>query len=244
VNVIILMAGHSDKFSESGYKYPKCLVEVQQRPIVEHVVDNIKPLLIEDNKVIFIIRKSDSDKYYLENILQLLVPDSCVVKVTGNNSGAAISTLLAIEEINKSEPIVIINGDQIIDKNHLELVNNFKDSDGGTVVFKSVHPRWSYVKCDEKGFVIEAAEKKPISNLATAGFYYFHSADDYFKFTKSMILKDAHINNMFYVCPVFNEMILAKKKITVTEIDSNKYHSLMDPDMVTIYEKFLELKKN
>ena len=236
MNIVILLAGPSDAFSESGYKYPKALVEVRNRPIIEHVVDNIRPLFHENNKIIFVTRENDNTKFYLDNILQLLVPGSSVVPVYGNTSGAAISTLLSIEKIDNSKSLLIINGDQIIDENLLELVNRLKGSDGGTVVFKSVHPRWSYVRCDEQGYVVEAAEKKPISNLATAGFYYYKRASDFIKFAKQMIMKDAHIDNNFYVCPVFNEMILAQKKITITEIDSNKYHSLMDPEMLSIYE--------
>ena len=236
MNIVILLAGPSDEFSESGHKYPKTLVEVRNRPIIEHVVDNIRPLFHENNKIIFVTRENDNTKFYLDNILQLLVPGSSVVPVYGNTSGAAISTLLSIEKIDNSKSLLIINGDQIIDENLLELVNRLKGSDGGTVVFKSVHPRWSYVRCDEQGYVVEAAEKKPISNLATAGFYYYKRASDFIKFAKQMIMKDAHIDNNFYVCPVFNEMILAQKKITITEIDSNKYHSLMDPEMLSIYE--------
>ena len=236
MNIVILLAGPSDAFSESGHKYPKALVEVRNRPIIEHVVDNIRPLFHENNKIIFVTRENDNTKFYLDNILQLLVPGSSVVPVYGNTSGAAISTLLSIEKIDNSKSLLIINGDQIIDENLLELVNRLKGSDGGTVVFKSVHPRWSYVRCDEQGYVVEAAEKKPISNLATAGFYYYKRASDFIKFAKQMIMKDAHIDNNFYVCPIFNEMILAQKKITITEIDSNKYHSLMDPEMLSIYE--------
>jgi dTDP-glucose pyrophosphorylase len=244
VNVIILMAGPSDKFSEAGYKYPKTLVEINNKPIVEIVIDNLRPLITSANKIIFVTRKVDNDKFYLDNILKLLVPDAFLVEVTGEISGAAVSTLLAIEKVDMLDSLLILNGDQIIDENPLNLVNKLKDFDGGTVVFKSIHPRWSYVKCDEDGFVVEAEEKKPISNLATAGFYYFKNAKKYYEYTKSMILKGAHIDSMFYVCPVFNEMILDQKKINVTEINSNQYHSLMDSEMVSIYEKFLEQSNN
>ena len=51
--------------------------------------------------------------------------------------------------------------------------------DGGVIVFDSVHPRWSFVRVDKAGFVIETAEKRPISRLATAGFYYFRRGADF-----------------------------------------------------------------
>jgi len=49
-----------------------------------------------------------------------------------------------------------------------------QELDAGTIVFDSVHPRWSFVKTNEKGLVIEAAEKRPPSRNATAGFYHFN----------------------------------------------------------------------
>lgn len=244
MNVIILMAGSSDKFYESGCKYPKSLVEIDNRPVVERVVENIGPLITDGNKIIFITNKIDNDKFYLNNILKLLVPNSIVVEVSGEVAGAAISTLLAIKEIDMLEPLVIINGDQIIDESPVKLVNYLEGFDAGTVVFESIHPRWSYVRCDEQGFVVEAEEKNPISTLATAGFYFYKIAKDYFKFTKSMILKNASIDDMFYICPVFNEMILAQKNIAIIEIKRKQYHSLMDPEMVASYENFLEKAAN
>ncbi len=62
------------------------------------------------------------------------------------------------------------------------------------VIFPDVHPRWSFVKCDADGNVIEAAEKRPISNLATEGFYYFGSGAAFVEAAEAMILKDASVN--------------------------------------------------
>ena len=114
-----------------------------------------------------------------------------------------------------------------------------KDADAGVVVFKAVHPRWSFVQCDESGYVVESAEKKPISNLATAGVYYYKKADSFIEAAKRMILKGSHVNNIYYVCPVFNEMILDGKKIVVSEIEHTEYHSLSTPNLVSKYEEYL-----
>jgi dTDP-glucose pyrophosphorylase len=87
------------------------------------------------------------------------------------------------------------------------------DVDGGILTFESTHPKWSFAKTDENGFVTEVAEKKPISNLATCGIYYWKKGSDYVKFAEQMIKKNIRVNNEFYVCPVFNEAIADSKKI-------------------------------
>jgi len=162
-----------------------------------------------------------------------------VISAPGDTAGGAVSALLSIASVDMSDSLLIINGDQIIEDNLLELVINFDGLDAGVVVFNSVHPRWSYVACDKDGYVVEAAEKKPISDLATAGFYYYKLTSDFFEAVESMILKDSHVNGMFYVCPVFNEMVLNNKKIGTFKIDMKKYHSLMNPEMVRQYESYL-----
>ena len=91
------------------------------------------------------------------------------------------------------------------------------DADGGIVTFKATHPKWSYAKVDENGYVTEVAEKNPISNNATVGYYYWKHGSDFVKYGKQMIERDVRVNNEFYVCPVFNEAIADGKKIRIAE---------------------------
>ncbi len=241
MNLIVLMAGSSELFVETGEKYPKALIEIDGEPIIKHVVRNIQALIDMSDKVVFIVNEDESQKYYLKDIINLLVPDSCVMEVKGKTSGAACTALLAVEHINDSEPLLIVNGDQIIDVDYRHVMDEFNgaDADGGILIFESVHPRWSYVKIKNEK-VVEAAEKKPISKNATAGFYFFKYASEFIRYTKQVIIKDANLDGNFYICPVYNEMILGHGYIKVVKIEAKQYHSLMSPDMVLNYKKFLE----
>jgi hypothetical protein len=91
--------------------------------------------------------------------------------------------------------------------------------DGGILTFKATHPKWSYAKLNEDGFVSEVAEKKVISDEATVGIYYWRHGSDYVKYAEQMIKKDIRTNGEFYTCPVFNEAIGHNKKIRVKTID-------------------------
>ena len=97
-------------------------------------------------------------------------------------------------------------------------VENSK-SDGYILTFESMHPKWSYIKVDQKNYVTEVAEKKPISNIATVGIYYWKHGKDFVKYAEQMISKNIRVNNEFYVCPVYNEAILDNKKIQKFDID-------------------------
>jgi len=87
--------------------------------------------------------------------------------------------------------------------------------------------------------VVEAAEKRPISRLATAGFYYFARGRDFVDATSEMIKKDAHVNGQFYICPCYNELILRQRRIGVRVIPRSAYRSLAAPGDVHAYEAHL-----
>ena len=107
------------------------------------------------------------------------------------------------------------NSDQFVDWDSNKFMYSMiaDEIDGGILTFPSTHPKWSYAKLDDKGFVSEVAEKIPISEHATVGIYYWRHGADYVKYANQMIKKDIRVNNEFYVCPVFNEAIKDGKRI-------------------------------
>jgi NDP-sugar pyrophosphorylase family protein len=245
MNLIVLMAGPSDSFQNVSQKYPKPLIEINGETIIDRVVKNLTPLFDCSNSIVFIIRKTDNQKFYLKNVINLLVPKALIVETNGETAGAVCTALLAIGHLNDDQPLIITNGDQIIDTDYLDKLSIFKDSeaDAGVVIFKSVHPRWSYVKVGNNGNVTESAEKKPISNSATAGFYLYKKASMFVEYAKQMIMKDANLDGYFYICPVFNEMILEQKIIKTFTIQPQQYHSFMSPEMLIDYKDFLDRKE-
>jgi dTDP-glucose pyrophosphorylase len=94
------------------------------------------------------------------------------------------------------------------------------DLDAGIVSFKASHPKWSYARVDENNFVVEVAEKNPISDIATVGIYYWKHGSDFVNYAGKMIDKNIRVNNEFYVCPVFNEAILDNKKIKTFDVSN------------------------
>ncbi len=138
----------------------------------------------------------------------------------GLTEGAACTTLLAKDLINNDNPLLMANSDQVIEWNSNECLYAFDADaiDGGILTFKATHPKWSYAKVGDDGFVCEVAEKNPISDNATVGIYYWKRGSDYVKYAEQMINKNIRVNNEFYVCPVFNEAISDWKKIRIKEV--------------------------
>jgi HAD superfamily hydrolase (TIGR01509 family) len=217
MNVLIPMAGRGSRFADVGYTFPKPLIEVNGKPMIQVVLENLN---IEANYT-FVVRKEHYEKYSLQYLLTLIAPGCNIVQVDELTEGSACTTLLAKEFIDNDDPLLLANSDQFMEWNSNECLYAFNADgiDGGILTFKATHPKWSYAKVGEDGFVSEVAEKKPISNDATVGVYFWKKGSDYVKYSEQMIQKDIRTNGEFYICPAFNEAIADGKKFRIKEVD-------------------------
>lgn len=239
MNIVILMAGAGKDFEEQGHSYPKYLLEIHNKPIIQRVVESLKNL---GDNIICIIRKEDQEKFFLGDMMKILCPQVRVITVENITKGAVCTALFAIEEINNDDELLVINGDQLIKSNLYTAIADFRkrNLDGGILTFKSVHPRWSFVALDENGLVIETSEKRPISNNATAGCYYYAHGKDFVNACFNVIEKDESLNGIYYISSTYNEMILEQKKIGIFEIPRKDYISFANYQM---YESYLSHRK-
>jgi HAD superfamily hydrolase (TIGR01509 family) len=211
LNILIPMAGAGSRFEQAGYTFPKPLIEIRGKPMIQAVVENLNI----DANYIFVVQKKHREKYNLDSLLNLITPNCKIVSVDGITEGAACTALLAKEFINNDDPLFFANSDQIVDWDSNEFMYKMQETnaDGGIVTFTSTHPKWSFAKVDNNGLVTEVTEKNPISNIATVGYYFWKNGKDFVKYAESMISNNIRFNNEFYVCPVFNEAIKDGKKI-------------------------------
>jgi HAD superfamily hydrolase (TIGR01509 family) len=211
LNVLIPMAGAGSRFEQAGYTFPKPLIEVKGKPMIQVVVENLN---LEAN-YIYVVQKSHRQKYNLDTLLNLITPGCKIVETEGLTEGAACTALLAKEFINNDAPLFFANSDQFVEWDSNEFMYKMQetDADGGIVTFTATHPKWSFAKVDDNGLVTEVAEKNPISDIATVGYYYWKNGSDFVKYAEQMIEKDIRVNNEFYVCPVFNQAIEDCKQI-------------------------------
>lgn len=236
LNILIPMAGAGSRFESVGYTFPKPLIDVNGKPMIQVVIDNLN---IEAN-YIYVVQKNHSEKYNLKSLLNLLTPNCKVIEVDGLTEGAACTALMAKNFIDNNNPLLIVNSDQFVewDSNEFMYKMNETKCDGGILTFKSTHPKWSFVKKDKNGIVLEVAEKNPISDDATVGIYYWKKGSDFVKYSEFMIQKNLRVNKEFYICPVFNLAIEDSKKIRAVSI--SKMWGLGTPEDLKF---FLENKK-
>jgi HAD superfamily hydrolase (TIGR01509 family) len=230
-NILIPMAGNGSRFFNAGYKDPKPLIDVDGKPMIQRVVENIS---IPGN-YIFIVQAEHYERYSLEAVLTRLVPGCTIIQVDGVTDGAARTALLAKQYIDNQRPLIIANSDQILDWDSSDFISQLLEIgvDGNMALFLANEEKWSYAKI-KNSRIVEVAEKVVISNNASTGIYGWAKGSDYVKYAEQMIDKNIRVNNEFYICPVYNEAIQDNKRILPIFIDT--MHGLGTPEDL---ERFL-----
>lgn len=239
INIVIPMAGSSSLASELEEHYPSPLVEIAGSPLIQLVLENLAELG-DDLSFTVIMQDSDAKKFHLDSTIKMLSTSSAnIVKLQKDTAGALCSILMAVEHFRVSEPMVICNWDQLFDK---DVLRNFiheaisSNADAAMLTFKSVHPRWCYVRA-ANGVIEEAVEKNPISNQAIAGVYYFKSGAEFSELATKAILNGRDVDGRFYTSGVINEYILKGQTVLAVGLANSKYHSLYTGRRLREYEK-------
>jgi NDP-sugar pyrophosphorylase family protein len=238
MNIIIPLAG-SIKITKESH-YPLLLHELLGKPLIEYVTDNLKTIK-GNNTFYYILNEKDCIKYHLDKTLKLLTPNCEITIIKTPCKGAVCSILMAVDKINLSEETIIVNSDQIFNKD-LNSIHSFftkNDCDGGVITFSSVHPRWSYILCDDNNNVLQAVEKNPISKNAIAGFYYFKTFKLFLDCSFNSIEIEDFQENKLYTSALINQLVLLNKKVMNFSIDKEDYKSFFTIQKINEFEKNL-----
>jgi dTDP-glucose pyrophosphorylase len=234
LNIVIPMSGLGSRFKDAGYIMPKPLIDINGKTMIQRVVDNLN----FNGRYIFLALKDHCDQFNLKELLNGYCGDNpCeIVVVEKLTEGAACTALLAEHLIDNDDPLIIANSDQLVgfDPNKfLETMKSY-NADGGILTFKNKNPKWSFAKLKENtNSVIEVAEKNPISDNATVGIYWYKHGKYFVNGAKQMIAKNKRVNSEFYICPVYNELILNGMQIYNYPV--NEMIGLGTPEDFSIY---------
>lgn len=230
------MAGNGSRFVKEGYKEPKPLILVNGKPMIELVIENLKPK--RHHQFIFICHANHTQNYPLKRILEGKSPGCKIIEVDKITEGPACTALFAKKYINNTDQLMIANCDQYIDidiNQYLSVLE--KNIDALIMTMKANDEKWSYIELNEKKEITRVVEKEIVSDEATVGIYNYKYGQDFVKSAEAMIAKNLRVNNEFYVAPAYNEMISDGKKIEFFNIGTlgKGMHGLGTPDDLKAY---------
>ncbi|HEY6896847.1 MAG TPA: glycosyltransferase family 2 protein [Rhodocyclaceae bacterium] len=207
LNIVLPIAGRGSRFAAVGYEVPKPLIPVRGVPMIELVVDNLRPQ--RAHRFIFLALQEHIERWDIAARLEHIAPGCTVIPVNQVTEGAACTVLLARDEINNAMPLMIANTDQYIATDLEAYLSQASAAgcDGMIMTFTADHPKWSYVRKDSRDQVVEVVEKQVISDEATVGIYNFSRGTDFVSAADAMIANNLRVNGEFYVAPTYNQLI-------------------------------------
>jgi NDP-sugar pyrophosphorylase family protein len=216
MKVIIPMSGMSSRFSAVGYSIPKYLIEVDNKKIIEHIVE----LYPKDSDFIFIINEKHKTQTNIVEVLEDIVENGIIVIIPSHKNGPVFSVSQFDDLIDDDEQVVVNYCDFSMywDYDDFEKFINETDCDGCVVCYTGFHPHmlgsdnYAFCKTDENNKILEIREKQPftddkMSEFASTGTYYFKKGSYIKKYFKQLIDEDISINGEYYVSLVYNLLI-------------------------------------
>ena len=205
MNIIIPIAGKDERF-EQTFHTTKPLVPVQGRPLIQWCVELLP---FAQSSITFIVLAEEDKKYQIRKHLQEIFPEARVALIPRLTAGAACTVLSQKERINSDEELFIFLADIYFQTDFSRLEAKYSSDIKGIIpTFFSNQQKYSYALLGDDGkTVAKVAEKEVISSNASAGCYYFRQGRDFVWAAESMIKKNLRVNNLFYICPVYNQLI-------------------------------------
>lgn len=237
LNVVILAGGKAAiEAQRNAGEYPDYLAEHGNTSLIENLIEKCNEL--EPRTIICLFSNGDASKYHLSNMVAQISSVAMVIPVNDKTMGAACTALLASDEIDNDSELLIMGSNEFLDVSLKQILTAFRNStaEAGVVTFKSVHPRYSFVRLDDNGEVIESTEKNPISSNAITGTFWFKHGKNFVCAAQNLIRKDAMVDGIFYIAPVLNEFVLNGQRIVSYRIDAEQYHPLKGPTQIQVYE--------
>jgi dTDP-glucose pyrophosphorylase len=211
LNIVVPMAGRGSRFADAGYTLPKPLITLHGVPMIQLVIANLTPTVA--HRFHFLIQRSHDESFGLAASLKGWAPGANVMPIDGVTEGAACTVLLARKMIDNGDALMIANCDQYVDADIDAYLAAQGDADGLIMTMWADDPKWSFVRRDASGRVLQVVEKEVVSNEATVGIYNFRHGSDFVRAAEAMIAADKRVNGEFYVAPAYDHLIAEGARI-------------------------------
>ena len=93
-NLVVPMAGRGSRFTEQGYADSKPFIDVNGKPMIQRVIENLNFEFNSEFKTILLCQKSDYDRYDFSIFKEIIGHDNLeIIQVDGITEGAACTLL-------------------------------------------------------------------------------------------------------------------------------------------------------
>ncbi|MFA6214474.1 MAG: sugar phosphate nucleotidyltransferase [Candidatus Micrarchaeia archaeon] len=215
MQVIIPMSGAGDRFIRAGYSVPKPLIEVEGKPMIEHVVS----LFPGETGFLFITNRRHMESTNMEAMLRRIAPGCRIVSMEPAKLGPVYAVLQAKDFIRDDEPAIVNYCDFFAKWNYAHFKKFVSETgcDGCIPSYRGFHPHslgsthYAYLRVDEGGRMLQIREKEAFTDnrmqeYASAGTYYFSKGSHVKKYFRLLMDRGISKNGEYYASLAYNLM--------------------------------------
>jgi NDP-sugar pyrophosphorylase family protein len=228
MQIVIPMSGFGERFRLAGYDVPKPLIVVDEKPIIQHVVEMFSHL----DKFIFICNEGHllNPKYRMKSILQEISPHGKIISIKSHKLGPVYAVMNALDKINLRNPTIVNYCDFSCywDYDHFKDYLSRLNPDGVIPSYRGFHPHtlWSnyYAYLRENNYrASDIQEKKPFTEkprdeFASSGTYYFKTGALMKKYFQRCVDEELMVSNEYYVSMAYKPMMQDNLRVYVYEL--------------------------
>ncbi|MFC5469741.1 glycosyltransferase family 2 protein [Cohnella suwonensis] len=235
LKIIVTMAGMGSRITRAGIAQPKYKVMARGKSLFEWSMLSLRDFF--DEEFIFITRKEIYDEAFLrDRCAELGIQSYHVVMLEQLTNGQATTALMADPYLRGDDSCIIYNIDTYVAEGQISKVDIWPELDGFIPVTRVQGDHWSFVKTDDAGTVVDVAEKKPISDLATIGLYYFKSWNQYKKVYHENAENIPKENKEYYIAPMYKAFIDGNLKVGIKIIPLSDVVFLGTPKEIEAFD--------
>lgn len=246
MNIIIPIGGVGARFQSDGYTRPKPLINILGRPMISHVIDNLK---LSSNDTIYIIYNSDLDKFVFNDVIKHMYPNIKLMVIDHRTRGAAETVAMCLQQLSEIEltkKTITIDCDTFY---VYDVVTKYRSQTDNAVfcfVDTQKDPIYSYVSFDNSPIITDIREKEKISNYANTGCYCFSSGKILKEYCEKALVnyekglqtqRDSKVPYELYMSGVIKNMIIDNHVFKANIISEDDFHCLGTPFQVKVFCK-------
>ena len=212
LNVIIPMGGSGEAFRAAGYSAPKPMIKIAGRPMLLHLLDQLKLRL--GDVVWLIIPSVDYAQFHAQLDFKAEFPqaDIRICQFTVQTRGAAETLYIGLQQMSHAElsrRTLCLDCDILYFADVLSMFRAAPPGKGMCAYFldQGTAALYSYLRLDDAGEVAEVHEKNAVSELANVGAYGFASATLLHDFIQPVLDATNGGRHQYYLSNVINSMI-------------------------------------
>ena len=226
MHIIIPMSGIGKRFVEDGYRIPKPLIVVDEKPIIEHICN----LFPDESKFTFICNSKHLAETNMRQVLQNIKSQSNIVEIQNHKKGPVYAVSLVKDLIEDDEEVIVNYCDFGTYWNYQDFLNHTRNrnADAAIPAYKGFHPHmlgntnYAFIR-EKKQWMLEIKEKEPFTNnrmdeYASNGTYYFKKGAYVKKYFQELIDKNINLEGEYYVSLIYNLLIEDGLKVSIYNI--------------------------